>query len=42
MELGAFNLLNAAPPFVDRESGYDTANAAPTGRAVTMELTKRW
>jgi outer membrane receptor protein involved in Fe transport len=41
-ELTASNLLNAAPPFVDREAGYDLANAVPYGRVTTLMMRKRW
>jgi iron complex outermembrane recepter protein len=40
--LNAVNVLNAAPPFVDREDGYDIANAQPIGRAISLEVRKNW
>ena len=42
LELTAANLFNAPPPFVNREAGYDIANATPFGRVVALEATKRW
>lgn len=40
--LNASNLFNRAPPFVDREDGYDVLNALPYGRVVSLSLQKRW
>lgn len=40
--LNAVNVLNTAPPFVDREDGYDIANAQPIGRAISLEVRKNW
>lgn len=42
VELAVSNALNAAPPFVDREAGYDIANGAPYGRVTTLTVRKRW
>jgi outer membrane receptor protein involved in Fe transport len=38
------NLFAADPPFYDDPQGvgYDTANADPLGRFVSLQLTKRW
>ena len=41
-ELAMSNVLNASPPFIDREAGYDVANGAPFGRVTTMMVRKRW
>lgn len=40
--LNASNLLNKAPPFVDRSAGYDQINAQPYGRVVSFSMQKRW
>jgi outer membrane receptor protein involved in Fe transport len=42
--LSVQNLFNADPPFYDDPQGvgYDTANADPLGRFVSLQLTKRW
>ncbi|MEJ0036702.1 MAG: TonB-dependent receptor [Gammaproteobacteria bacterium] len=40
--LNGSNLLNAAPPFVDRSLGFDTINAQPYGRVISFGLQKRW
>lgn len=42
--LSVQNLFDADPPFYDDPQGvgYDTANADPLGRFVSLQLTKRW
>jgi outer membrane receptor protein involved in Fe transport len=42
--LSVQNLLDTDPPFYDDPQGvgYDTANADPLGRFVSLQLTKRW
>ncbi|HVX90870.1 MAG TPA: TonB-dependent receptor, partial [Candidatus Paceibacterota bacterium] len=40
--LNATNIFNTAPPFVDREDGYDVLNALPYGRVVSFTLQKNW
>lgn len=40
--LNAVNVLNTPPPFVDREHGYDVANAQPIGRTISLEIRKSW
>src|SRR5262249_33113165 len=40
--LNAVNVLDKRPPFVDRCSGYDDANAREIGRIVSVSLTKSW
>jgi iron complex outermembrane recepter protein len=40
--LNAANLLNKAPPFVDRSAGYDMVNAVPYGRVISLNAQKRW
>jgi iron complex outermembrane recepter protein len=44
MEIGlnAANVFNESPPFVDTETGYDTANADPYGRVVSFSVQKSW
>lgn len=44
LALSVQNLFNADPPFYDDPQGvgYDTANADPLGRFVSLQLTKRW
>ncbi|HEU4592435.1 MAG TPA: hypothetical protein VFS13_16115, partial [Steroidobacteraceae bacterium] len=42
VELSVSNLLSSAPPFIDREAGYDVSNAVPFGRVATVILRKRW
>ncbi len=41
-ELAMSNALNAAPPFIDTEAGFDIANGAPYGRVTTFMVRKRW
>jgi len=41
-EFAVSNVLDKAPPFIDREAGYDVANAAPFGRVMTLMARKRW
>ncbi|MFL6603963.1 MAG: TonB-dependent receptor domain-containing protein [Steroidobacteraceae bacterium] len=40
--LAATNIFNTPPPFVNRRIGYDSANAAPLGRIVTLFARKDW
>jgi iron complex outermembrane receptor protein len=40
--LSGLNVFDAAPPFVDREFGYDPANAEPLGRIVSFYVRKNW
>jgi len=40
--LNATNMLNASPPFVDNEAGYDAVNADPYGRVVSFTVQKTW
>ncbi len=40
--LNVSNLLNADPPFVNRELGFDVTNARPYGRVVSFTLSKSW
>jgi iron complex outermembrane recepter protein len=40
--LSGLNILNEAPPFVDREIGFDPANAEPLGRVVSFFVRKSW
>lgn len=45
LSLVATNLFDEAPPYVGfsgRGSHYDAANASPLGRAVSMQIAKRW
>ena len=44
LALSVQNLLATDPPFYDTPQGigYDTANADPLGRFVSLQLTKRW
>jgi hypothetical protein len=42
LEVAVSNVLDAAPPFIDREAGYDVANAAPFGRVTTVMVRKSW
>ena len=38
----AANVTNSAPPFADRNLGFDYANALPYGRVVSCYLEKKW
>lgn len=40
--LNAVNVFNISPPFVDRSTGYDVANAQPIGRTISLEVRKGW
>ncbi|HEU4627150.1 MAG TPA: TonB-dependent receptor [Steroidobacteraceae bacterium] len=40
--LNATNIFNSAPPFVDREEGYDSLNSEPYGRVVSFSIQKNW
>jgi outer membrane receptor protein involved in Fe transport len=42
INLNTVNLFNRAPPFVDREDGYDVMNNDPYGRVVSFTLQKKW
>jgi iron complex outermembrane receptor protein len=42
ISLNATNVFDRAPPFVDREDGYDILNADPYGRVVSLSLQKKW
>ena len=36
------NVFNHAPPFVNREAGYDVQNADPYGRVISFSVQKTW
>jgi iron complex outermembrane recepter protein len=40
--LSGLNVFDASPPFVDREYGFDPANAEPLGRFVSLYVRKNW
>jgi outer membrane receptor protein involved in Fe transport len=40
--LNAANVFNRAPPFLDREMGYDAQNTEPYGRVLSLTLQKKW
>jgi outer membrane receptor protein involved in Fe transport len=40
--LNAANVFNQAPPFVDRDYGYDVVNTEPYGRVVSFGIQKKW
>lgn len=40
--LNAVNILDTAPPFVDRNFGYDVLNTDPTGRLISLYVEKSW
>jgi iron complex outermembrane receptor protein len=40
--LNAVNVFNQSPPFVDSLYGYDTANAQPLGRILSLSVRKKW
>ena len=40
--LNAANIFDRAPPFVDREVGYDMYNVEPYGRVVSFSVQKNW
>ena len=40
--LNATNVLDAEPPFVDWQRGYDITNAIPTGLVVSLYVQKHW
>jgi iron complex outermembrane recepter protein len=40
--LNATNVFDQAPPFVDREDGYDVINNVPYGRVVSFSIQKKW
>jgi len=40
--LSVVNLFGAKPPFTDNSVGYDSSNADPFGRTLSLELAVRW
>lgn len=42
ISLNAANLFDRAPPFVNREDGYDASNMEPYGRVVSFAIQKTW
>jgi outer membrane receptor protein involved in Fe transport len=40
--LNTANVFDKAPPFVNREDGYDTRNTDPYGRVVSFSISKKW
>jgi iron complex outermembrane recepter protein len=42
VELVGTNVTNKAPPFFNTALGYDSFNANPIGRVVTLGVTKKW
>ncbi|MDB6009304.1 MAG: TonB-dependent receptor-like protein [Gammaproteobacteria bacterium] len=42
IDLTGTNILNKAPPFFNTAIGYDTFNANPIGRLVTVGISKKW
>jgi iron complex outermembrane receptor protein len=42
IDLTALNVFNKDPPFFNTAIGYDTFNANPIGRLVTLGVTKKW
>ena len=38
----AVNLFDEDPPFVDVPLGFDSANAAPLGRLLSLQISKQW
>jgi iron complex outermembrane recepter protein len=40
--LSGLNIFDEQPPFVDRDVGFDVANAEPFGRVVSFHLRKNW
>jgi outer membrane receptor protein involved in Fe transport len=38
----AVNLLDEDPPFVDLPLGFDSANATPLGRLLSLQISKKW
>jgi iron complex outermembrane recepter protein len=42
IELTATNVFNKDPPFFNSAIGYDTFNANPIGRLVTLGVSKKW
>jgi iron complex outermembrane receptor protein len=42
LSLSAANLFDKEPPFNNSPSGYDAANADPTGRTVSARIMKSW
>lgn len=42
VSLNAQNVLNANPPFLNAQFGYDVTNANPYGRIVSILLRKQW
>ena len=42
LSMNATNIFDRWPPFVDREAGYDVANAEPYGRVLSISIQKNW
>lgn len=42
LNLNAANVFDRAPPFVDRDAGYDPSNFDPYGRVVSFSVQKSW
>ena len=42
IDLTGVNVLNKAPPFFNTAIGYDTFNANPIGRLITVGISKKW
>ena len=42
INLSVVNVFNAAPPFIDRNFGYDVQNSDPIGRIVAVYIEKSW
>ena len=42
IDLTGVNVLNKAPPFFNTALGYDTFNANPIGRLITVGISKKW
>jgi iron complex outermembrane receptor protein len=42
INLTGLNVLNKAPPFFNTALGYDTFNANPIGRLITLGVSKKW
>jgi outer membrane receptor protein involved in Fe transport len=42
ISLGALNVFDKDPPFVNQTVGFDPTNAQPYGRMFSVQLTKGW
>jgi len=42
LTLNAIDVFNQSPPFINREQGYDPANAKPYGRVISLTMEKAW